>query len=894
MSMLRNLLRNLKTGLRSLFRKDAINSEIDEELQGFLAAAVEDNLRQGMSPEEAERAARVAMGSAAAVKDQVHAAGWEAHIETLVQDVRYGLRALRNQPGFTAVAVLTLALGIGVNTGIFTILNAATLKPLTSPHAGRLISIYQQYSGKVRRNIHGSPGLASIFEYQQYRDSNHVLDGLAAYAPFVQVTLGGKSPKQVMGTLISCDYFDVLEVRMAMGRRLNAADCAGAGASPAVVLSHDLWRTEFAGDPRMIGSTIHLNREPFVVVGVAAPGFYGTEASPSAWWAPVTMQKALIRDEDLLSQDNTSWLVLRGRMKPGVSLQQTRADLGVIASRLDLLHPGRITRLNIHQASMFDLPEMRGIILGVGAVILCAVGMVLLVACANVANLLLARAVSRRKEIAVRLAIGATRGRIVRQLLTESLLLAILGGTLGTLVSFWSSAALVRFLLAHLPPGSWTFIVDVTPDLRVIGGALALTLLTGLVFGLAPALQASRPSLTLAMKEESSEPERKSSRLGFLRSALVSTQVAVSVVLLLATGLFLRGLYHAQISETGFEMRNIATVSFDLTGAGYDDQRAQSFQQLLHDRVAALPGVDRVAAVAVIPLSSNFESRGFRVKSSGADYQIEVNRVQPSYFSLVQIPIVRGRNFADAEVSTGAPVVIVTEATARRLWPGEDPLGKVLTEDKSDFQVIGVAHDAQVSHRGDVSHPYMYLPAGPKDQIHLSLMAHTSAGFGATQREIRSVAAALDPELPVDVVKLEDNMEFWRTGSRVVSMLSGFLGALALVLAAIGVYGMVSYGVSRRVREIGIRMALGADRGNVVWMIVRNAMLPVTIGEVIGIAGCAAVSTILSSLLYGVSPHDPLAFFAVPAFLLIVALLACYLPARRAMRVNPMEALRCG
>lgn len=890
-----SMLRNLKAGLRNLFRREAVNGEIDEELQGFFEAAVEENLRRGMGRAEAERAARVAIGSAAAVKDQVHAAGWETHIETLTQDVRYGLRALRNQPAFTAVAVLTLALGIGVNTGIFTILNAVTLKPLTAPQSGRLISIYQQQTGKYRRNVHGSPGLASYFEYQQFRDNNHVLEGLMAYMPMVEATLGDGRSKPAMGTLASCEYFEVLQARIALGRGFNAADCSAPGAGPVVVLSYDLWRDQFGSDPGIIGTTVHLNRAPLVVVGVAPQGFTGTEFVPSDWWAPVTMQNSLERGNDLLSQETTSWLVLRGRTRPGVSLSQVRADLSVIVARLDRLRPpGLTTRLSVHQASMYDMPELRGIILGVGAALLCAVGMVLLVACANVANLLLARAAGRRKEIAVRLAIGATRGRILRQLLTESVLLAVLGGILGTLVSFWSSAALVRYLLTHLPHGSWTFLIDVRPDLNVLVAAAALTLLTGVIFGLAPALQATRSDLTFAMKEDAAGPEPKRGRLAFLRNTLVSTQVAASMVLLLAAGLFMRSLGQAQSADTGFEMRSIATIAFNLRSAAYDAKQAQSFMQQLQERIEALPGVQGVAAVELIPLNSDFVSNGYELKGTGRHIQIEDNRVQPSFFSILQVPIVRGRNFTGAEISTGAPVAIVTESTARHLWPGEDPLGKVLVEGKSEFEVIGVAHDAQVSHLGDVSRPYLYLPAGPGSQMHLSLLARTSTDMAATQRGMRLAAAAIDPELPVDVLTLEDTRELWSAPTRIISIMAGFLGTLALALAVMGVYGMVSYSVSLRLREIGIRMALGATGGDVAGMIVRKAMLPVAIGAVAGVALCAGVSTLMAGLLYGISPHDPFAFFGVPSFLLAAALLACYIPSRRAMRVNPMETLRRG
>jgi putative ABC transport system permease protein len=575
-----------------------------------------------------------------------------------------------------------------------------------------------------------------------------------------------------------------------------------------------------------------------------------------------------------------------------MSMDQVRADLGVIAGRIDQLSPPRKTSIQIETATLLSRPEERTVIGTIGTVLLAAVGMVLLIACANVANLLLARAAGRRKEIAIRLSVGAGRARLIRQLLTESLLISLLGGALGSLIAVWSFGGILRFVIAHLPHEFPLLSVNVGPDLRVLGFSMTLTLLTGIVFGLAPALQASRPDLNNALKDSGAGGMQARSG-GFLRHTLVAAQVAVCMVLLIAAGLLLRGLYVAQTIDPGFRTQGVAAVAFDLQGLGYDDQRAALFQQNLLQRLTGLPGVDSVALAGEIPLSNNHRGTSFSLPGQPGDHGVEYNEVSPEYFPLLGIPIVGGRNFTENESRTGAPVVILTEATARRLWPNQDPVGRIIRWDgERDTDVIGIAKDAQVAHLAESDEIYAYKPAGPKEQMHLKVLVHSADGFASVAQGIRVAIHSLDPDLVADVVRLEDNLEFWRIPSRIVAILAGSLGALGMLLACIGVYGVVSYAVSRRVREIGIRMTLGADAREVKSLILRQAMRPVVIGALIGIAGCAAVSQILNSMLFGVSPHDPVAFVVVPIVLLSVALMASYIPARRATQVDPMVALR--
>jgi macrolide transport system ATP-binding/permease protein len=811
-------------------------------------------------------------------------------MQILWQDMRYGLRMLGRNPGFTAVAVLAIALGIGVNAGIFSVLNGAALRMLPVPSAEQVVSIDQIFHGKIKRNVHGEPTLFSYSEYQEYRANNHVFSGLIAYDPFLSATLAGGRARQLYGQLTSCNYFDALNEHPSLGRAFVESDCAVSGAGTVVVLSDQLWQGAFGADRTLVGKRVVLNRTAFTVIGIAPSGFGGTEPIPSSFWVPITMQPALEPDSDLLGDANVSWLALLGRVKPGVSMGKVRADLSLIADSIDERHAGRKTSLAIRTATFLGRPEEHNLALGAAAVILVGFGLVLLIACANVANLMLARATARQREMAIRLSVGAGRWRLIRQLLTESLMLALMGGVAGSVLAFWSFEALSNFVISHLPHGTPELALNVTPDLRVLGYALLLTVITGVVTGLAPALQASRADVNTGLKEGDGLASHSG---GWLRHSLVAVQVAVCMILLIAAGLLLRGLYFAQTVDPGFTMSGIVVASMDLRTQGYKEEPAAAFERRLKEKVAALPGVDGIAEARQTPLNDNHWVTNFSVPGKPAEYDIEDNAISQGYLSMIGIPIVRGRDFTEQEVRTGANVAIVTETTARKFWPGEDPIGKILREGATtDLQIVGVARDAQVSHLGESTKLYVYLPAGPKEQSRLQLMIHGGGGFAAVAAGVRSGAAEVDPDVMVDVTKFEDNLEIWRVPARIVAGLSGSLGALALLLAGVGVYGVVSYAVSRRTREIGIRMTLGADGRDVMAMMLRQSMRPVLFGGAIGIAGCAAVSWVLSSMLFGISARDPIAFIFVPAFLLGIALLASYVPARRATKVNPVVALR--
>lgn len=810
-------------------------------------------------------------------------------------DIRYAARSLRKNPGVTAMAMVAIALGIGVNTVVFTLFNAIALRPLPVPDAGRVIAVYQVFQGKnTTRYVNGSSSYFSLSEYQNYRGGNHVLSGLAAYYPGFSATLAGERPRELSGQLASCNYFDVVNVQPVLGRGFRQQECGARNAGPVVVLSDKLWRGAFGADPEILGKSITLNRVPLTVVGVASPGFHGADAFASDFWVPLSMDPS-IHPGDSLANENLSWLAMVGRLKPGVTVAAARADLSVIAGRIDRLYPGRKTTLSVDVANFMGEPEMRHGLLQVTSVIFAAVGLVLLIACANVANLLLARGTARKKEIAVRLSVGATRGRLIRQLLTESVLLALPGAAAGALLAAFASGTLLRWMLSHLPV-EIPLAFNGAPDLRVLIFTLGLSVLTGIVFGLAPALQSSRPDLTLALKEESAGAGTHRST-GFLRGALVAAQVSVCLVLLITAGLLVRGILAAQSIEPGFQARNVSVTQFDLKLQGYDDTRAAAFHRALQERVSAIPGVDAVGRATVAPLSMNVWGTAIRLPGQNAVTFIHYDAVTPEYFSVLAIPIVRGRNFLPSEENAHAKVAIVMESTARKLWPDQDPLGKIFSAEEGpkgseSFQIVGVAKDTHTSSLSAVDPYFFYFPLSSDDQLAAQLLVHSKIPPAETERNIIAAARRLDPNVLARVRQIEDNIDLYRVPGRIAAALAAVLGGFALLLASVGIYGVVSYTVSRRIREIGIRVTLGARAGEVVRLMMRGAMIPVLCGALLGLLACMSVSRILSSVLYGINPLDPLAFAGVTLFLLGVALLASYVPARRAARVDPMDALR--
>jgi predicted permease len=801
-------------------------------------------------------------------------------------DIRYTLRIFRRNPGFAVAAVVPIALGIGINTGVFSVLNNVAFRPLPAPNPTELVSVYQEFQGVQKRRVRGARMMFSTPEYRVYRGTTRTLSGVAAYSMPWTVTLGGQSPQEIEGVLVTCNYFDVLQLRPAIGTGFSSGNCDTRSGPPAVVLSHVLWTRAFAADPEIVGKTITLNGQPVAVVGVAPEGFDGIELTKAAFFASTSLQQGFNEDPQL------SWLTLLGRRERGADISQVRAELTVVAGQIDRQQPGRTTVLNVAPATSLTFPVARREFFSLAAVVMAAFALVLLIACANVANVLLARAAGRTKEIAVRLSVGASRGRLVQQLLTESLTIALAGGIAGSLLAWWSFQMLLARLPSYLPGDIPQPRIDAHPDLTVLWFGLGLTVITALVCGMVPAIRASKPELHTAMNQDGADFGR---RAGWLRGTLITVQISVCMVLLISAGLLLRALYAAHTIDPGFDYRNVAVVSPALRGPSYDDARVAAFQRQFMERIRSLPGVELAAQVSKVPLSPGRQQATFRLPHQQDEIVVDLNSVSPEYFSLLRIPIARGRTFTAAELQGAPHAVIVSEATARRYWPGQDPVGRFIlmgADRDAPLEVVGVAKDAHVSHVAETESSYMYLPAGPTAQRGLRALVRSDTDFGALARSISAAGRELDPELVVRVDRLEGNIEYWRGRSRLTASLSGALSLLALLLAMVGVYGVVSYVVSRRRREVGIRLTLGATARDVQQLIIRQTLRPIVIGVVIGVAAAAAASRTLESVLFGISPFDLIAFTAAALFLVSVAVVAALLPTREALRVDPVTALR--
>ncbi len=815
-------------------------------------------------------------------------------LATIWNDLRHSARTLARNPSVTVLAIATIALGVGVNAGIFTVVNGLLFRNLPAPDAHELVTIQQSIEGVPGRAGNAGLGGFSTAEYRALSDRTTMLSGVFGNSDPTETTLGGESPQQILGTIVTCEYFDVLRQPPALGRALRAADCA-TGADPVVVLSHELWSTAFQADASVIGRTIELNRQLFSVVGVAQEetygglGFYRTD-----YFAPISMQPLLLPNENSYGNDNLGWLFLIGR-RAG-SIEQVRAELGVIAAQLDSEQVGRMTRMRVERATPLGMVSfIRDILVRVAGVVMIPFAFVLLIACANVANLLLARATARNREIAIRFSLGASRARVIRQLLTESALISAAGGLFGSVLALWAFQALASAVIPTLTmPGLPPFYIDASPDFRVIAAMTAVMLATGALFGLAPALQVSRPDLAVVIKQGA---QSTGGSRGRLQRTLVGVQVAMTMMLMVGTGLLLRGLAATQTIDPGFEFRNIAVATYDMRGAGYDPAEAAAFQRRLLDEVRGLPGVEAAAQVITEPLNPDAEAAGIRLPAEDRTRirSVPLNGVTPDYFDVIGIPIVRGRGFEDADMA-GSAATIVTESTARNLWPNQEPIGQRLLmaagpDQDVALEVVGVARDAQVAVVGTVEPYYLYMPASPRVAQLLKLVVKSRTDFTSTAAAVRATAERIDPGLAVRVSPLETNFDYWRTLSGTVAGLAATLGFLAMALGAVGIYGVVAYFVGRRTREIAIRVALGARPGDVLAMILKRTMRPVVVGAVIGLGGAVAVSSVLSSVLFGVSPFDPIGIGAAALFVLVVAFVAGALPGRAAVRQPPLAAL---
>lgn len=819
-------------------------------------------------------------------------------METVWQDLKFACRTLVKAPAFTAVVVLSLALGIGANTTIFTILNAVLLSPLPMERSSELVAAYT--SEQNSSSFLGGTLPISNLNFRDYRDQNVVFTDMSAYTfgqPVSMVT--GGEPQQTFVELVTGNYFSVLGVRPLRGRFFGPDEDTKPGANPLAVMSHGLWQRRFGADPNIVGRTVALNGLGFTVIGVGPEGFRGVNSlfSPDLW-APLTMYAQLLPPQLRSWYDERRALLLfvAGRLKPGVTLAQAEANLKTIARRLEEDYPkpnqGRgVTLRPLAEATIF--PGIRQIFVLGGAVLMTVVGLVLLIACANVANLLMARASARRQEIAVRLALGAQRGRLVRQLLTESVLLALIGGVLGLGV-----AAVGRDLIWSMrPPFLAQNLVDLSLDPRVLAFTAAVALLTGVLFGLVPALQASRADVVGALKDESRSAGPSRRRLTF-SNGLVVFQVALSVVALAVAGLFLRSLQSANQIDPGFDVEKLAVVNVNAGQAGYSNARSEEFYRLVTERAAGTPSIESVSWTSLIPLAGGlFRTiipEGRENEPDGGKVLCVAATITPRYFATTGIQILRGRDFADTDRAGTARVAIVNQAVADRFWPNQDVVGKRFKFYTDDFfhEIVGVARTSKYNTIGEAPQIAVYTPLAQNMSDVMALMIRASepaAALGAMQTEIRLIDRKVPLTFPSPMRELV-RQSLWP--ARMAAVLLGVLGVLALVLASVGLYGVMAYSVSQRRHEIGVRMALGAGQRAVRRMVLVQALKLVSVGLVVGLVGALAVSRLVGRLLINVSVTDPTTFVVVALVLVLVGTVASYIPAFRASRVDPLRALR--
>jgi len=912
----------IRRRLASLRLEEAREAAIVEELAQHLDDCHQELLAGGVPAAEAERLTLAELSRSESLWRELRCLEWRVAPEPIVlgtdrrgnmiadlwQDLRFGFRMMRQAPGFAAVAILTLALGIGVNTAILSTVNGFILRPLPVERPDELVAPF--WGSKKDAEVWGD---VSYPNYIDLRDQNQSFSGLLAWSmTSAGISAGedrragdGARAEVAWGEIVSGNYFDVLGVKPVLGRGFSPEEDRTQNTHPVVVIGHSLWQRRFSADPEIVGNTIYLNGFPFTVIGVAPETFNGTKhILRHAFWVPLMMRSKF--GLGAAWETNRGWtnVHLRGRLKPGVTMAQAEADLNLIAGNLAKLYPQSNADSKVRVASELDgrIGEAVHVFRFSSRLALGVSGLVLLVACANVANLMLARAAAREREIGIRLAIGARRSRIVRQLLTESMLLALLGGALGWALAYWGTA-LIR---ASFPPIPLPLDINVTPDLYVLKWMAGVTLLTGVIFGLAPALFSSRPDLVAVIKGDAAGRAQGKWRWN-LRGALVVSQVAISAAVLICAGLFLRSLNKALSTDTGFSTENMVTLMLDPGLLGYDVAAGKRFYAEVLRRVAAQPGVRAVSLASYLPLGDYSHSRGPVLKegepdpppNQGAGLDVTYNVVAPNYFETTRTPLVLGRDFTPRDNADAPPVVIVNQEFARRFYGGEEQaLGKRFrfrsTKEPLN-EIVGVAKDGLYHNLYESPQMYLYLPADQqyKSEMTLLISADSAGSLKAIADKARLEIGQLDARVPVFGVRMAgQNMSYAYWGPRLAAGMAATFGVLALLLATTGLYSVMAYAVSRRTREIGIRMALGAQIRDVLRLILRQGMIMVTAGVVAGFAGALAATRVLSSLLFGVGANDPLTFAGVAMLLIVVASLACYLPARRAAKVDPLSALR--
>jgi macrolide transport system ATP-binding/permease protein len=822
-------------------------------------------------------------------------------VNTLLRDLRHGVRQLVHRPGFAATAIASLALGIGLNVSLFSVVNAVLLRQTAIARPDRLVEIYSGLSQDYPQLTTSYPDLLDI------RSGASALTGVAANSYVRGIVSPGGRPSLATGEAVTDNYFDVLGIRPALGRGFRPEENVAPGASAVIVISHGFWQRNLGGRADVLGTALKLSGLEYTIVGVAPPDFTGTlPGIPTEFWVPVMMVEQLVfagaqasteldPGKTRLDRRGMRWLFVKGRLADGRSIEEARAQIEAVYARLRKQHPttnDKVTASVVPATSVRFHPMLDRYMRAASAGLLVAVGLVLLIACANVANLLLSRAASRQREFAIRAAVGASRFRIVQQLLSEGIVLAVAGGGLGVLIAWWVGRALSGFGTDIFPvPITFDFSIDRT----VLWFAVAASVATALLFGLAPAWSSSKPELVPALKASAEGDRRR--RIG-MKDVLVVGQLALSLVLLVAGALLGRGLLAARGTELGYDPRPVSSLSFNLKMNGYDVKRADAFRVGALQTLRSLPGVVAVSIASRLPLAPDINIDGIRVpghhSAKDEDTPVDSVSVGADYFKVVGVPIISGRPFTEDDVVNERNVVVVNETLARQYWPDGSALGRLIylgSFTTKPFEIVGIARDHKVRSVGEAPRPYLHVPARPSQAI--GLVVRTTTAPASALPMLREALWTLEPDIVfTEDVPAEQVAAATVAPTRIGAMVLGAFGALALLLAGVGLYGVVAYSVSRRTREVGIRMALGAERRTVLRLILAQGGRLAIVGVGLGAIASAGVGQLLKSLLYGVSGFDPIAYSAAAGVLLFAACIANLVPALAAARVDPVRALR--
>jgi putative ABC transport system permease protein len=904
-----SLWRNLIGGLRGLLRKEHVEREVDEELREYLDAATREKMRGGMSREEAARAARMEMGGVEAVKEDVRAVSWESRVEAVWSDLRFGARLLRLNPTFAAAAILSLALGIGANTAIFQLIDAVRLRTLPVKNAQEIARVAIDHRDGASGNFSTRYPDLTYAIWEQIRAQQQGFSGVFAWGPNLFNIAPGGDVHNVQGLWVSGEFFETLGVEPALGRLLSTEDDRAGCGSPGATISYSFWQREFGGERAILGRTIMVNRHPFSIIGVTPSDFYGVEVGRYFDVAVPLCAEPIINGEDSHLKSRTGWwLAVMGRLKPGWSVERAATQLRAISPGLfeatlpPEFNPGNAKHFLQYKLGVFPadsgLSDLRKDYEKPLWLLLALAGLVLLIASANLANLMLARASAREKEMAMRMAVGASRGRLIRQLLAESLLLAGIGAALGALLARNLSRVLVASLITQQDP----LFVELGTDLRFLGFTMALAVLTCIVFGLAPALRATSVAPGLALKESGRGSTQGRSRFA-LRRILVVSQIALSFMLLVGALLFARSLNNLAGLDAGFRQSGILVTDIDFAPLNLVKEGRIAFSNDLLKRVRTIPGVDAAAIAAIVPLSGNGINQdilwGDALEPEGDSPTATINRVSPGFFETLQTRLLNGRDFDEHDADKAPKVAIVNEAFAKKFANGANPVGtkfriRSLGTLSTPYDVIGLVKDTKYGELREEFRPIAYTAIAQHDHpdTDAQILMRSNAPLVNLMSAVKSTASEVNPNMDISFVTFHKMIEDGLLRDRLMARLSGFFGLLAVLLAVIGLYGVISYMVARRRNEIAIRVALGAGRESIVKLVMREAGALLGVGLLIGTVLALAGGRAAASMLFGLKPWDMATFALALALLAVVATAASFLPATRAARSDPMEALR--